>query len=278
LFGEHFGGIRAQLEYGIRGFLIDTHYAVPSGLRFPDGSSVVLTDASSEIGRSELTEPGSTDRAQRAEQLTREIPVGVTGATPDVYLCHNYCELGATRFSDALAQYDPFLDQNPNEVIILFLEDYVSTTDSRTAFEQSGLIDHVWTLQPGAPMPTLREMIDADRQVLVLSEHMGGPPAWYHAGFEISEETPYAFTSIEEFSCRPNRGGTGKALFLLNHWLTSGSPDADAAARANGRDVLLERIRTCEEERGRRVNLVGVNFYDRGDLLDIVDDLNGVST
>jgi hypothetical protein len=34
LFGEHFGGIRSQLEYGIRGFLIDTHYGVPSASAF----------------------------------------------------------------------------------------------------------------------------------------------------------------------------------------------------------------------------------------------------
>ena len=277
LFGEHFGGIGAQLEYGIRGFLIDTHYAIPSGLRLPDGSPLLLTHAASEIGRSELTEPASSAQAQRVEQLTREIPVGVSGVSPDVYLCHNYCELGATRFSDALAQYDRFLAHNPNEVLILFLEDYVSTTDSQRAFEESGLIDHVWTMQPGAPMPTLREMIDARRQVLVLSEHMGGPPDWYHAGFEISEETPYAFTSAEEFSCEPNRGGTGKPLFLLNHWLTSGAPDADATAQANTREVLLDRIRTCEQERGRRVNMVGVNFYDRGDVLDIVAELNGVA-
>ena len=35
LFGEHLGGIRAQLEYGVRGFLIDTHYGVPSGITVP---------------------------------------------------------------------------------------------------------------------------------------------------------------------------------------------------------------------------------------------------
>jgi hypothetical protein len=277
LFGEHFGGIRAQLEYGIRGFLIDTHYAVPSGVQLPDGSRLQLTAAAQEIGRNQLTEPPQTEQAARVDQLTREVPVGVSGATPDVYLCHNYCELGATKFSDALTQYEQFLTQNPNEVIILFIEDYVSTGDMQTAFEQSGLADRVWTLQPGDPMPTLREMIDARRQVLVLSEHMGGSPDWYHAGFEISEETPYTFASIDEFSCQPNRGGTGKALFLLNHWLTSGSPDVEASARANSRDVLLDRIRSCEQERGRRVNLVGVNFYDRGDLLGVVDELNGVS-
>jgi hypothetical protein len=277
LFGEHFGGINAQLQYGIRGFLIDTHYGVPSRLAIPGSQGqLIITDAGSEVMRAQLTEPPSPEQAQRVDQLTREVPVGVTGVTPDIYLCHNYCELGATKFTDALAQYKQFLDHNPNEVIVLFLEDYVTTTDSEIAFRQSGLIDHVWTPQAGAPMPTLREMIDARRQVIVLSEHLSGPPDWYQAGFQVSEETPYEFKTTDEFSCAPNRGGTGKPLLLMNHWLTSGSPDVDAATRANSYDVLMGRIRACEAERGRMVNMVGINFYDRGDLLKVVNELNGV--
>jgi hypothetical protein len=278
IFGEHFGGIRAQLEYGIRAFLIDTHYGVPSGIRFPGtGGPLILTDAGEEIGRAQLTEPASPAQTERVDQLIRGRPIGASGAAPDVYLCHNYCELGATPFSAALAQYDQFLDQNPNEVIILFVEDYVSTTDTEAVFAAAGLTDRVWTLDPRSPLPTLREMIDARRQLLVLSEHLGQPPAWYHAGFEVTEETPYTFRSSDEFSCEPNRGGTGKPLFLLNHWLTSGSPDVEASTGANRRDVLMDRIEACQAQRGRRVNMVAVNFYDRGDLLDVVDDLNGVS-
>jgi hypothetical protein len=279
LFGEHLGGIRAQLEFGVRGFLIDTHYGVPSGISVPgSGTQLIITDAGREVHRSALTEPPDPQRAQQADQLSREVPIGASGATPDVYLCHNYCELGATRFADALTQYKQFLDRNPNEVIILFLEDYVTTADSEKAFQEAGLLDHVWTVEPGASLPTLREMIEAQRQVLVLSEHLSGPPAWYHRGFELSEETPYTFTSAEEFSCEPNRGGTGKPLFLMNHWLTSGSPDRNASARANSADLLMDRVRACEEARGRRVNMIGVNFYDSGDLLRVVDELNGVSS
>jgi hypothetical protein len=278
LFGEHFGGIRAQLEFGIRGFLIDTHYGVPSGLSVPGtGDPLILTDATDEIGRDQLTEPATPEQTQQLDQLTRQTPVGASGATPDVYLCHNYCELGATKLTDALTQYQQFLLQNPNEVIILFLEDYVSTTDSVTAFRDAGLIDRVWIQPPGAPQPTLRQMIEANRQVLVLSEHMGGTPDWYQPGFQVSEETPYTFKTVDDFSCAPNRGGTGKPLFLLNHWLTSGAPDVAATTKANSYDVLMGRIQQCQTERNHKVNMVAVNFYDRGDLLKVVDQLNGVS-
>ena len=42
-----------------------------------------------------------------------------------MYLCHVYCELGATRAIDAFRGIHDFLRENPNEVIVLVLEDYV---------------------------------------------------------------------------------------------------------------------------------------------------------
>jgi hypothetical protein len=66
-------------------------------------------------------------------------------------------------------------------------------------------------------------------------------------------------------------------LFLLNHWLSV--PDARAGAQeANTRDVLLARARRCEEERGRGPNVIAVNIAEVGDLLSVVDELNGVPT
>jgi hypothetical protein len=44
----------------------------------------------------------------------------------------------------------------------------------------------------------------------------------------------------------------------------------------NAYEPLLARARACERLRGRPVNLVAVDFYRRGDLLRVVDALNGV--
>ena len=41
--------------------------------------------------------------------------------------------------------------------------------------------------------------------------------------------------------------------------------------------MLLTRLRDCEAERGQTPNLVAVNFYRSGDLLAIIDEINGVS-
>ena len=44
----------------------------------------------------------------------------------------------------------------------------------------------------------------------------------------------------------------------------------------NAYDVLMPRVRDCMTQRGRFPTIIGVNFYDKGDLLRVVDELNGV--
>jgi hypothetical protein len=78
-------------------------------------------------------------------------------------------------------------------------------------------------------------------------------------------------------SCRPNRGGTDKSLFLLNNWVdTSPSPRPSNASAVNAYEALLARARRCEAERHRLPNLIAVDFYKLGDVLRVADTLNGV--
>ena len=52
----------------------------------------------------------------------------------------------------------------------------------------------------------------------------------------------------------------------------AGSSDAEV----NAYDVLMPRVQACMGERGRFPTIIGVDFYDQGDLLKVVDELNGV--
>jgi hypothetical protein len=46
--------------------------------------------------------------------------------------------------------------------------------------------------------------------------------------------------------------------------------------QVNAEDVIVDRARSCERERGRMVNYVAVDFSELGDLMGAVDTLNGV--
>jgi hypothetical protein len=271
-FASHDGGIRTQIQSGIRGFLIDTHYGF-------EGSNGVATDLSDPQQRAQIEsqlDPAMIDAANRLSSRRS----GVRAGTPrEVFLCHGFCELGATRLDTALGQIYDFLQENRNEVIILFFEDYVSPEDTEAAFVRSRLIDHVYTHTPDAPWPTLEEMIQRDQRVLVLSEKVGDnpKPTWYHDGFALLQETPFTFKRAEDFNCLPNRGKADNPLFQINHFLDKLPPAPSDSAIVNAYALLLARARQCQDERRLVPNIVAINFYEIGDLLRVVDAINGVS-
>ena len=65
-------------------------------------------------------------------------------------------------------------------------------------------------------------------------------------------------------------------LFLVNHWVTDKLHTVQNAETVNARDVLAPRLAACAAERGRTPNFVAVDFYDRGDVFAVVDELNGL--
>ncbi len=263
-------GIRAQLEDGIRGFLIDVHYGVPVGDR-------VRTELEDEVNAMAKYEEILGKEAVEAAMRIRDRMVGKETGDRDVYFCHGFCELGATRFVDALEQIREFLVMNPGEVIVIIIQDEgVTPQDVASCFERSGLDRLVYRGAVTAPWPTLREMVESDQRVVVLGENDTDGVPWYHPAFEVCQETPYRFLAPSEFSNRPGRGGTSGSLLLMNHWIESTpTPLPSNAEIVNAYDFLLKRARACRKERGMIPNLVAVDFYRSGDLMRVVDTLNG---
>jgi hypothetical protein len=275
--------IRDQLRAGVRGLLIDAHY----GLRAGDAVRTDLSEASERAG--------NTDRALYVEKLG---PQGLAAierirdrvlpgeGEPGVYLCHRFCELGATEITGALRDVREFLVEQPDEVLVIVIEDYVLPAAIVTAFEESGLAEHVYRGSPTGPFPTLREMIDSGQQVVVYTERVGGGAPWYTAGYQGAlQETPYTFKRAARLtepsnwpaSCAENRGPEDAPLLLMNHWVnTDPTPRPSNAAIVNTREVLVGRARECEQLRGQRVNLMAVDFFGEGDVNGAVDVLNGV--
>jgi hypothetical protein len=175
-----------------------------------------------------------------------------------------------------LKQVRDFLVENPGEVLVIVVQDEsVAAQDIERCFRESGLIDFVYRGPARPPWPTLREMVDSDQRVLVLAENDTTGVDWYHPAFAVLQETPFTFHQPSEFSNRPNRGGTGGSLYLMNHWIESTPiPKPSNAEIVNARDVLLQRIRAFRRERGRLPNLVAVDFYGVGDLVAVVRELN----
>lgn len=248
--------ITTQLNTGVRALMLDTyHWESPQ-------------DIAARLDNPEFT-----------PEQRRLISSAVDKANPPregLWLCHSVCRAGAIGLAPALKDIGDWLRDHPTEIVTLIVQDDIGAEETEEAFRRAGLDDllHTPSEDPDEPWPTLEEMVDSGRRLVVFAEKADGPAPWYRNFYRYGMETPFAFRSPAEMTCEPNRGDTGKRLFLLNHFVTNGGGSRLDAGRINSRDWLLERARECEAERGSPVNFVAVDYTTVGDALGAVEELN----
>jgi hypothetical protein len=274
LFAAQDAGISQQLEDGVRAFTIDTHYGIGT-------ARGVATDLSGETkSRAKLVDQLGARFVATAERLRARLGRRPEGKR-EVYLCHAFCEVGATQAVEALTAMHRFLVTHPEEVVVLSIEDDTSAADTAAVIRASGLVDEVYLGDAKPPWPTLRELVDRDERVIVLTENEVAPDPWIHHQPAVIQETPYRFTAAAELgrpsSCAPNRGGSAGSLLLVNHWLdTSPAPRPTLARRVNAHEFISGRLSICQSRRRMLANIVAVDFYRQGDALRAVNEINRV--
>ncbi|WP_344524524.1 hypothetical protein [Streptomyces albiaxialis] len=248
--------ITTQLDNGARALLIDTHTWERRDEIVP---RLKLSEFAPETQR---RISGIIDKASPAE--------------PGLWLCHAICRAGAVPFVESLREIGTWLEDHPDEVVTLIIEDGISGKQTESAFRKAGVEDllHTPDDDPDAEWPTLGKMVEDDKRLVVFAERADGPAPWYRNFYRYGMETPFAFSSPREMNCVPNRGGKDKNLFLMNHFITHGGGSRIDAAEVNDKDFVLKRARRCESERGHPVNFVAVDFANLGTARAAVDALN----
>lgn len=271
LFAQQDRRIGGQLEDGIRGLMIDAHY----GRQVSDG---VRTEIDRGKLNRELNRLFGAQGAASSERIRNRLIGGGKPGPKKLWLCHTVCEVGAVPMKESLEEIRDFLVRNPEQVIMVMIQDEdVAPASIAEDFRASGLLDYVYEEPVDEGFPTLGEMIELNRRVLVFAENDTDPAIpWYHPQFEYIQETPYHYTQPSQMVCRANRGRADAPLFLINHWIDSSpAPRPSNARKVNDFDFLWERVKRCEDERGLFPNFIAVDFYRRGDLFEVVDRLNG---
>ncbi|MCX5554996.1 PI-PLC domain-containing protein [Streptomyces sp. NBC_00038] len=248
--------ISGQLNDGVRALQIDTyHWERPEDIT----RRLAESDFPPEL------------RAQIEDAVNRFNP-----PREGPWLCHSVCRAGALELVPTLREVGDWLRAHPSEVLTLIVQDDISGTDTADAVQQAGLKDLLYTpdQDPNRPWPTLGEMIEDDHRLVVFAERADGPAPWYRNFYRYGMETPFAFRAPQDMTCEPHRGGTGKRLFLLNHFITIDGGSRLDAGQVNRREDVLERVHVCERQRGRPVNFVAVDYTTIGDTEGAVDALN----
>ena len=262
--------IPRQLRDGIRAFLIDVHYGVtdPSNGR-------IRTDLAAEgSDRNKVAEQLSPAALHVADTVAGGIGLGNLKGTPRPYLCHTLCELGAEPLGQELDAIAEFLKDNPRQVLILIVEDYVPPATVEQAFAAAGLTRYLATLPAHGMLPTLGQLIAGDHRLLVFAEEQGGKPSWYMPAFHYIQDTPLGALHPGQLSCARYRGSSDSPLLLINHWVPPFPPSPTVNAQIGRSPFLRGRIERCTADRGTHGAIVAVDFYQRTAVVDVARELN----
>lgn len=119
----------------------------------------------------------------------------------------------------------------------------------------------------------------------ILLFHLNGPdctdgscPNGFHYWFDYAAETDFEFTTASDFadtstSCKVTRGsGSTREFFGVNSFVTP--PTESEAETINSSDFLGARLQACSDATGLDVNLMYVDFWNVGDLPEVVQTHN----
>ena len=198
--------------------------------------------------------------------------------TPTQY--HGSALLGTQALSSDLDEIKNFLDANSNEIVTLILECYVSADDIESELINASLMPYVYTHVNGTAWPTLQEMINLNKRLVVFSDVADASASqdWYHYVWDFAVETHYSVNDVNDFTDDYNRGDSLNDLYIFNHFVTNGltgtGMDAESAI-ANEYNFLLNRIELNNLLKGKFPNFITVDFFELGNALDVVNTLNG---
>lgn len=192
----------------------------------------------------------------------------------DVYLCHGVCVFGMRLLSDTLDEIKTFLEQNPDDFVVLIFESYVSAQHTRNSFDQAGVTDWLLEPEPGLSMPTIAQAVDSGKRMLVLTDSGGGGFPGYLPVWDWAFETHWSNRIPDDLSCSTNRGDDSNPFFILNHFLTDPTALPELAELINENPFFTDRAIQCWRERGHIPNFVTVDFFEIGDVIDVVSQLN----
>ncbi|MFT4569811.1 MAG: hypothetical protein ACI8TX_000287 [Hyphomicrobiaceae bacterium] len=221
--------------------------------------------------------------ARQLEDGVRSLMLDTHYFEGSAHLCHSTCnqnEISKWRepLVDGLVRVAEFLDENPGEVVSFILEAYISEADTATAMAAAGLDVYAHEQTLGQPWPTLQELIDSGKRLIVFTDDGSASLPWHHYVWDFAWETHFSAGSVNDFTCDINRGNIANSLFILNHFLTDIGGSDVLAQRANARSFFLGRAEQCQTESGRLPNFVTVDFVDIGVLYEVVDTANDVGT
>jgi hypothetical protein len=109
-------------------------------------------------------------------------------------------------------------------------------------------------------------------------EPVSGDFPWNAPGFTWLQDTPLMAVKPSEFTCKLYRGYSTNPLLVMNDWADIFPPRPTPNVPLVQKDFIIKRAHECVVQRGKIPNLIMTDFYNRGNVVGAVNELNGVAT
>ena len=234
----------------------------------------------------------------------RATKIPVHGYSGRAYACHGACDINhdPMPLETVLGIIKKFLDTHPNEVFTLLLEDFIKQRHrAYKAFEKSGIDKYVYYHDSNQPWPTLGQLIERGKRLVVFMAQKKGTSEWgkpFNPTWRYIWDTPFEYSSTDQIihdhtplrtdrheevkkdtKIYPYRGSHNfyerrkapeNKLWIMWHFVTSGKylgirihGSLKAAKYANQREHILNRARHyMNMTDGRAPNFIFVDFIE----------------
>ncbi|XP_047321017.1 PI-PLC X domain-containing protein At5g67130-like [Impatiens glandulifera] len=220
------------------------------------------------------------------DSVTSQLKNGVRGFMLDMYdfnndiwLCHSFAGtcFNATSFQPAinvLKEIQLFMEQNVEEIVTIFIEDYVTSQMGLTkVFNASGLNKYWFPVsrmpKSGGDWPTVDDMVKQNQRLVVFTSKSAKEASEGIAyNWKYVVENQYGNDGMKAGSCTSRSESSSMStstisLVLVNYFSTD--PNATKVCADNSAP-LVSMVNTCYEASGKRwPNFIAVDFYQRND-------------
>ena len=234
---NHQTGFEAQWNAGIRAFMLDTHYLT------------TIDQSASQVRFCH----GDPDR----------------GFSP--------CAYGSVDPWNWLNKLESEMESEDRDIVTLLIENHVEGDHLKEIFDDVGLTEQMYIHEMNAEWPTLNEMIDMEKRLVVFWEQSGDSThPYFHDFLAHGWTTSYGDDDTSLMNCDPLRGDSNQPVFHMNNWLNNqaGLSDPTRSSEVNNVDFILERAIECIGGHGKRPTFIAVDWWEDGDVVEATKQVN----